>query len=198
MDSLLHSCNRGKLFWKTSVGCLDTEEDLPFATALWWFSPPLCNGWVQLHLCKAFLAKEGRIYLTQLRGHHRNCPSSGYLHCRRCQGCVCVYAHISQAWGDVSREVSKGIVVCSGDARAVPHLSRAEWPELQNLLVATRVQAPESIGTRLSPVSCKGVLITRGSCFSHGVTGMADFMALFCTSVTAAPGHHLWLPLSSL
>lgn len=46
------------------------------------------------------------------------------------------------------------------------------------------------------PVSYKGVLITRG--FSFRVIKMADFMALFCTSLLAAPGHHLWVPLSSL
>lgn len=178
--------------------CLDTGEYLPFATALQWFSPPLHNGCVQLHLHKAFLAKEGRIYLIQLREHHKNRPSGGYLHCKRFQGCICVHAHISQAWEDVSREVSKPIVVCSGDACPVSHLSCAEWPELQNLLMTTRVQAPQSAGTCLSPVSRKDVLITGGSCFSHGVTKMADFMALFCNSVMAAPGRCLWFPLPSV
>lgn len=79
-----------------------------------------------------------------------NSPGSGYLHCRRCQGCICVLAHIPQVWGDVSREVSKATVVCSGDAHMVPHLSCAKWPELQN--VATRVHPPQSTGTCLCPV----------------------------------------------
>ena len=130
--------------------CLDTEENVPFATVPWWFSLQLYNGWVQLHPHKAFLTEDGRIYLIQLRGHHGNCSSSGYLCCRRCQGCICVHAHISQAWRDVSSEMSKAIMICSCGAHAVPHFSSAVWPELQNLLMVMRAQAPQSIGTCLS------------------------------------------------
>lgn len=159
-----------------------------------------CTTDGQLLLCKAFLAKEGRIYLIQLRGHHRNCPSSGCLHCRRCQGCnvtgCSVRAHVPQAWGDAPREVSTAIVVCPGDAHAVSHRSCAGWPSMQNLLTAAGVQAPQKRWHL--PASCKGALITGGFFFTHRVLQMADFMALLCASVMAAPGHHLWFPPSSL
>lgn len=156
MDSLLQSCNGGKLFCKAPLGgrCFAARilrkiyplQQLFDGLALR-CTMDECN-----FICiRLFLAKEGRIYLIQLRGHHRNCPSSGYLHCRRCQECICVHAHISQAWGDMSREVSKAIVVCSGDGHAVSHHSYAVWPGMQSLFIATGVQAPQSIGTCLSP-----------------------------------------------